>query len=345
MMWIVNHPSDRFIEDPNRVPRLIGQCAELQFGIDPRAQESLSDPLVVDLLKTDTGSRVGNELLRLLSAKDPTWVHWGIWKWFDFGLADIWLPELKRLQGMKQNYYHSHSVLGHTLLTLKAAVGQPLEVVIAALFHDIGKGTTQTWSKRGVAYGYNFYGHHMKSHDICRKIFRRFHFGRNGTEKYTFNTEEILHLIWNHMGAANGVKFSNILRKLGVTEFGPHMLDYSLALTLADAKGRQFSGCEDEYVIIYKEITDAYPDCKREVIYPDMSDVIERLSARYTNIKIKLAAKPPLSLKDMGMNGMDIMEAFGYSPGPEVGQFLQYHFNKVLDEIGDGNDNGSANSD
>ncbi len=49
-------------------------------------------------------------------------------------------------------------------------------------------------------------------------------------------------------------------------------------------------------------------------------------------IKDELERKPPFSLKDLAINGNDIISQFALSPGPIIGKVLNYLLEKVLDD-------------
>lgn len=48
-------------------------------------------------------------------------------------------------------------------------------------------------------------------------------------------------------------------------------------------------------------------------------------------IRAEIEKKPPFGLKDLKVNGNDIMKNFGFSPGPLVGKILNHLLDKVLD--------------
>jgi len=51
-------------------------------------------------------------------------------------------------------------------------------------------------------------------------------------------------------------------------------------------------------------------------------------------IREEMAKKPPLSTRDLAINGNDIMSEFGLAPGPLVGKVLNHLLEAVLDEPG-----------
>src|SRR5205814_276046 len=59
------------------------------------------------------------------------------------GLLEVILPEVAACKGVQQGGYHTHDVLGHTLLAVDATEAD-LPLRLAALFHDVGKPVTAT---------------------------------------------------------------------------------------------------------------------------------------------------------------------------------------------------------
>jgi len=51
-------------------------------------------------------------------------------------------------------------------------------------------------------------------------------------------------------------------------------------------------------------------------------------------IREEMAKKPPLSTRDLAINGKDVMQEFGLTPGPLVGKVLNHLLEAVLDEPG-----------
>ena len=49
-------------------------------------------------------------------------------------------------------------------------------------------------------------------------------------------------------------------------------------------------------------------------------------------VEAVLAARPPLSIRDLRLGGVEVAEALGTGPGPRVGEALRHLLDRVLDE-------------
>ena len=63
-----------------------------------------------------------------------------------------------------------------------------------------------------------------------------------------------------------------------------------------------------------------------------MSVFLHRLKSFLFHFKFKAGRKPPFSVKDLKVNGNDLMKKFKLTPGPIVGKVLNHLLEKVLDE-------------
>ncbi len=70
-----------------------------------------------------------------------------------------------------------------------------------------------------------------------------------------------------------------------------------------------------------------------------MNNSIDDINQFEDDIKAEIDSKAPFSLKDIEINGNDLMEMFNLKPGKEVGDILNYLMEKVLDNQEDNNEN------
>ncbi len=158
---VFRHVSDAFAEDPVRILRIARFAARFtDFSVAPETlalMQSMVQSGEVDALVPE---RVWQELSRGLMEAKPS-------RMFDVlkacgALARI-LPELDALAGVPQPALHHPEIdtLVHVMLVVDTAAQRelPLATRVAALLHDLGKGTTQPdqWPRhiaheaRGVA--------------------------------------------------------------------------------------------------------------------------------------------------------------------------------------------------
>lgn len=156
-----SNPHDLFTADPRRILRALRLVSLLNLNIEKNldAHLQLSESYFKQVIKYN--KFFGVELIRnLMQSNNAT-------KWLklldQYGLLKIFLPELYQCKFVDQPIYHTKNVFDHTIDLVKL-VKPPLK--ISALFHDVGKVTTDT--KDG-----HFNGHANQSYLIAQKIFDR----------------------------------------------------------------------------------------------------------------------------------------------------------------------------
>jgi tRNA nucleotidyltransferase (CCA-adding enzyme) len=217
----------------------------------------------------------------------------------DTGLLPLVIPGLEQGAGIEQNRYHAHDVLQHGLATLDAA--QPeLRSRWAAILHDIGKPATRSPHKSGS--GYTFYNHENIGAEMAQQILRDLRFSNAFTET-------VSRLVANHMYVADPDMAEPTIKRF-INRIGLDLLDAQFELRRADKIG---SGLPRD----------------------DSAARNARFEARVREV---IAHKPPLALKDLAVDGHDVMAALaesGLKPagyrGREVGQILALLCEQVLD--------------
>lgn len=138
----------------------------------------------------------------------------------------------------------------------------------------------------------HFYGHEKVSVELARLALERLKFSQEFKEK-------VLHLISHHL-------FSYPTTPAGLRRFlrrvGPEAVEDLLELRRADILGT---------------------DPEANLL------ALEEFSRRLEEIRQKKAA---FSLKDLAINGYDVMECLNLSPGPAVGKALNYLLERVLED-------------
>lgn len=190
------------------------------------------------------------------------------------------LPELEDCVALAQEAGRRHKdVWEHTKLVVKQAVPRP-EVRWAALFHDIGKVPTRTFTRRGV----HFHGHAEVGARMFDKVARRLPFPRDMRRAIRFLVKH--HLRSNQYSASWS---DNAVRRFA-RDMEAHLTDL-LALSRAD-------------------ITSKRPG-RRQALLKQISD----LQARVERLRAEDAIVPPLRT---GI-GNAIMEHFDLPPSRLIG--------------------------
>lgn len=209
MLRAVGAPELRFKEDYSRMLRLLRFACQLDFAIEPKTAVA-AKKLMPRLMKKNDGvyavprEVVAEQLLKALAA-NPVAA-------FDlldrFGVFRVLLPEVEKLKGCTQSkeFHSEKDVFVHTRMLLvefgssawRKEFGEteaPLVVVLAALFHDLGKpATRQVMTVRGKRM-IRFMNHTQESVRLAADIAERLKLSSyNGLVP----TDRLLTLIRNH---------------------------------------------------------------------------------------------------------------------------------------------------
>ena len=171
----VGNAEERLQEDALRMMRAVRFAVQLGFTISHETTEALVKQS--DLLTKVSMERIRDEFEKIILSPSPAA---GITLLQKFGLLKHFAPEFEEGIGCEQKGEHIYDVYGHLLHALQHAAdkGWPLEIRLAALFHDIGKPKTRRWdgSKAGGKGKYTFYGHEVVGARMTKGILERMKF-------------------------------------------------------------------------------------------------------------------------------------------------------------------------
>ncbi len=247
----------------------------------------------LDIASKISEERIRDEIIKIIQSPKPSV---GFECMRKSGLLQLTIPELLEGFGVKQNKYHKYDVYYHNLYTCDAAKSNDYRIRLAALLHDIGK----PFAKREVEDSDTgkksvFYNHEIIGAAIAKRILKRLKFSNN-------DINFITHLIRNHMfhytddwtdGAVR-----RFLRKVGIEN-----LDALFELRRADRIGNGLKSGDSRVLKRFKE---------------RINQIIEQENA--------------ITVRDLAVNGYDIMNTFNLKPGPIIGKVLNELLEIILDE-------------
>jgi tRNA nucleotidyltransferase (CCA-adding enzyme) len=209
-------------------------------------------------------------------------------------LAEI-MPELLEGVGCAQNRFHRFDVYGHTLATLDAASRDDV-LRLGALLHDVGKPRTRA-PKEDAPGEFSFWKHEYLGAEMAEGICDRLRL--SNAQK-----ESVRLLVQNHMFFYTPDWTDGTVRRF-VRRVGVDRVQALLALREADVVGRGFG--------------------------EDRAKETAELGGRIAAVA---AADAALSVKDLAVDGRDVMRILGIPPGRRVGETLDALLERVLDDPG-----------
>lgn len=285
---------ERFDEDGLRIMRACRFASKLDFEVEENTLIAMKEKC--NKIKNVSYERIKDELFKLLKGKAPLK---GLQLLDDCSVLDIILPEISALKGIEQGGFHKNDVFKHTLLSVQAAAkyDYPLNVRLAALFHDIGKVSTQKLDvNRKSLYtdtSFSFYNHENISYDLTNKILTRLK-----ASNQTINN--VCNLVKNHM--------------------------FNYTSDWTDGAVKRFINR-----VGYENVIDLFKlrMCDQEATFSKANwQSVQELEDRIEKI---IKNKEALSIKDLSINGRDLIN-LGIERGPQFSKILNYLLNTVLDD-------------
>ncbi|MFT4187513.1 MAG: CCA tRNA nucleotidyltransferase [Aeromicrobium sp.] len=286
-----------FDDDPLRMMRAARFVAQLGFTADDDVVEAMRRQ--ADRLQIVSAERVRDELDKLICAADPVA---GLRLMVDTGLADQVIPEVAALRDTTDEHRRHKDVYEHSLTVLEQAVAlegrldsQPdLVIRLAAVLHDIGKPRTRRFQSDGSV---TFHHHDVVGAKMTRKRLGKLRYSNEVTDQVSKLVE--LHLRFH--GYGSGVWTDAAVRRY-VRDAGD-LLDRLHVLTRADCTTRN-----------------ARKAMRLQRTYDDLERRIAELREREEIDSIR----PDL-------DGTQIMEILGISPGREVGEAYRFLLDLRMD--------------
>jgi tRNA nucleotidyltransferase/poly(A) polymerase len=262
----VGNPQERFGEDGLRPLRAIRFSAQLGFAVEKTTLQAIRPSLGVTAGISE--ERIRDELDKIIASPQPSPAFRLMEQ---TGLLELILPELFVCRGVVQKGYHRFDVLEHSLLACDYAAGKnfPVEVRMAALFHDTGKPETRHLDDRGI---WTFYQHEKRSVYITQTLMLRLRYPNSLIAK-------VCRLIACHMFHYEEAWSDGAVRRF-IIRAGRENLENLYRLRLCDTYG--MTGTET---------------------------AADGLAALISRVDKVLAESQALSLKDLAVSGKELIAA------------------------------------
>lgn len=214
-------------------------------------------------------------------------------------LFDYTIPTIDLMHNFEQNNpYHTFDLFVHTIHSVRHIENDPI-LRMTMLLHDIGKLTTKKDDEQGISHYYN---HASVSAKEAENILRDLKFDNKSIERIT--TLIKIHDIQ--------LSFENPKKQIkrALTKYGESIMKDLMKVKRADIKAQNPS---IEYSRLQK--LDEYEKALNEV----------------------LESQEPFTIKDLAIDGKDVMRVLNLKEGKLVGKALRYLLNYVLDHPEDNN--------
>jgi tRNA nucleotidyltransferase (CCA-adding enzyme) len=288
----VGNPNDRFQEDALRMLRAIRFSTQLNFAISYDTMQAISENS--KLIQNISSERIRDEFVKIIMSDNPVS---GIGLLQKLNLLKYIIPELEEGIGCEQKGAHIYDVWEHLLHALDHASKKkwPLEIRLAAFFHDIGKPRTRRFdsTKGGKDGKYTFYGHEVIGARMTEKILERLKFPKK-------TSDLILKLVRGHMF------FSD-------TE----------TITLSAVR-RVIQNVGKEHIWDLMNVR----ECDR--VGMKKNEAPFRL--RKYHAMIEEVLRDPISVGQLAIDGEYMIKVLGILPGPRMGWMLNAILEEVLDD-------------
>jgi len=209
------------------------------------------------------------------------------------GMLAVTCPEILEGVGMAQNRWHAFDVWRHGMACMDRCAGDPV-LRVAALLHDVGKPRTRAFSAKTK--DWTFYDHDKVGAAMAEPI----------CERLRFSTDErrrIVDLVRHHLFHYDGWTDAAVRR--WIRRVGRDRIEDLWTLNEADVRGK--AAAVDE---------------------ADMSP-LRRMKEHVARV---LAAGDALSVRDLAVDGSDLMRELGLPPGKGIGVLLGELLERVTEE-------------
>jgi len=285
----VGEADERFREDALRMLRAVRFSAQLNFSISSETTESILKNS--ELIKNISIERIRDEFVKIILSDNPAS---GIVLLQKFNLLKNFIPELEQGIGCDQSGAHIYDVYDHLLHALQHAADKdwPLEIRLAALFHDIGKPKTRRLANGNGSKKYTFYGHEVVGARMAQKIMERMKFPKKETD-------------------------------LAVSLVRNHMFFSDTELITLSAVRRIIAKVSKENIWLLMNIR----ECDR--VGMNKKEAPYRLRKYFA--MIEEALHDPISVSQLKIDGAYLINMLHMKPGPRMGWILNTLLEEVLE--------------
>ena len=218
----------------------------------------------------------------------------GIELLIETGLMKWIIPELKKTIDVKQNYHHYHGPYNTVYKHLIASLDKCPSKKLEVRLASFFHDIGKPGTKQGSGYASSFHNHEYAGAQITKKIMERLKFSREVIDKTVLLVKN--HMFYYNVDEVGAAGVRKVIRKVGLENIND-LID----VRIADRLG---SG-----------VPKAVPYKLRHFKY-----MVEKVS------------RDPISVKQLKINGKDLMEKLKIKPGPQIGAILEVLLVEVIED-------------
>lgn len=305
----VGKAEERFDEDALRLLRAIRFAIELNFEIEKETLKAIKEK--AELIKMIAEERIRDEFLKIIQHTPEGWLKKskrhsnevtgeelkiGPARAFELmretGLLKHILPEFEDGYEVGQNKHHIYTVWEHNLRAFTYAVKENFNLHVR--LGALFHDIAKPHTKKGDGLDSTFYGHDVVGAKMTAKIMSRLKFPKKDIEK-------VVLLVRYHLFQSDPEKITDSAVRRVLRNVGPENIWDLIDVRLCDRIG---SG-----------VPKAEPYRLRKFL-----------------VMLEKAMREPVSLKELKINGNEIMEFLKIQPGPRVGYILNALMNEILED-------------
>lgn len=290
-----------FDDDPLRIMRAARFSSQLGFDVTADVLKAMED--FAPRLSIVSAERIQAELTRLITGEYP---RRGIELLVYTGIAKIVLPELDALQDLVDEHRRHKDVYEHTLTVVDQAVALETDadgavprpdftLRFAALMHDVGKAPTRRFEKNGAV---SFHNHDIVGAKLTAKRMRALKFDKQTIK----DVSRLVHMHLRFHGYGEQEWTDSAVRRY-VADSG-ELYERLNRLTRADSTTQNKR--------------------KARWLQAAMDDLEQRV--------IELKKQEEINAIRPDIDGSEIMEILGISPGPAVGKARKFLLDLRIEE-------------
>lgn len=288
------NPYERITESPIRILRAISLASRINYKIDKPLLKAMADN--VALLDKCPADAIRAELDEILLSRKPS-VYFRLM--LNLGILAKVMPELANCSGVTQHErHHKYDVFEHCIRACDN-IDPELTLRLAAILHDVGKPACRAEDEGGI----HFHIHEIIGASVAKKLLKRLGYDNR-------IQQEVCGLVRLHMyhytREFTDAAVRRLIATIGLTEDYIGKMDQFplFRLRIADRLGNGFK---------------PIPVTRRQL------DFEERV------LKI-LAEDNAFSIKDLEIDGKDLISTLKIRQGPLIGRILRHLLEQVLDD-------------